>query len=286
MNRFKKKMHFKKKWRDLEDSINLQHKPDEYEFEDFEQCENYFTTSESEAENVNVNEKCRRGMSTRNFSVLSSFYGDILYKLLKKFSIKNADLEESVNHITRIYNSLKKGKLPEDIDYGEITNCLGYLHKYAPCHSALVCKCMVKVLISSSACVLTNIFQKASLDVVFLGSGPGNDFVGFMHALDEKCKIPSNINVTVVDKMSGWTEIFLESVQELKSSKEVCKISEHINVIPSFMVHDLKQCIVHNEEMKMKMRNADIVFLVKVLSRIPHEYKLTVLKVKYYTDFK
>ncbi|GIY32666.1 uncharacterized protein CEXT_182631 [Caerostris extrusa] len=78
--------------------------------------------------------------------------------------------------------------------------------------------------------------------------------------------------------MSGWMEIFLESVQELKSSKEVCKISEHINVIPSFMVHDLKQCIVHNEEMKMKMRNADIVFLVKVLSHIPHEYKLTVLK--------
>ncbi|GIY32665.1 hypothetical protein CEXT_182621 [Caerostris extrusa] len=146
-------MHFKKKWRVLEDSINLQQKPDEYEFEDFEQSENYSTTSENEAESVNVH-------STRNFSVLSTFYDDILYKLLKKISIKNADLEKSVNHITKIYGSLKKGKLPEDIDYEEITNCLGYLHKYAPCHTALVCKCMDEVLNSSSACVLTDIFQK------------------------------------------------------------------------------------------------------------------------------
>ncbi|GIX90811.1 uncharacterized protein CDAR_389771 [Caerostris darwini] len=168
------------------------------------------------------------------------------------------------------------------IDYTKKDNCLAYLHRYAICHAALVAEAVTDIFESPSSSILTSKLDKKKLNVMFVGGGPGNDFVGFLTALNGRCDRLFDLDVIIVDKMSGWEDIFTETVKELRkgegSYEKVGSIFDEVNVIPTFIKADLSEYGVWTAEMKNKVETADILFLVKALSHIPHTQKLLALQ--------
>ncbi|GIY03977.1 uncharacterized protein CEXT_515461 [Caerostris extrusa] len=160
-------------------------------------------------------------------------------------------------------------------------NCLAYLHRYAICHAALVTEAVTDIFESSSSTILTSKLDKRKLNVMFLGGGPGNDFVGFLTALNGRCDRLFDLDVTIVDKMSGWEDIFTETVKELRkgegSYEKVGSIFDEVNIFPTFIKADLSEYDAWTAEMKNKLKTADIVFLVKALSHVPDSHKRLIL---------
>ncbi|GFY51802.1 uncharacterized protein TNIN_115481 [Trichonephila inaurata madagascariensis] len=195
-----------------------------------------------------------------------------------KFSVTDFQVTLSIKHVIDNYRQVSSGRLPSEIDYNDIKYCLGYLHRYAPCHTFLVAEVVSTILLESS--VLNDLLNKQTLNVMFLGGGPGNDFVGFLMALHGKHEEIFDLDVTVVDKMSGWENVFNETILQLR--QEACGkagyVFDDVNVSSTFITADLKEAGEWSDEMKTKLGNADVVFLVKALSHIPDEDKLNVIQ--------
>ncbi|GIY03975.1 uncharacterized protein CEXT_515441 [Caerostris extrusa] len=191
---------------------------------------------------------------------------------MEKFSVTFPDVSISTRHLISNYRLVKKGRLPSEIDYTKKDICLAYLHRYAICHASLVAEVVIDIFESSSSSILTSKLDKRKLNVMFLGGGPGNDFVGFLTALNGRCDRLFDLDVTIVDKMSGWEDIFTETVKELRkgegSYEKVGSIFDEVNVFPTFIEADLIRNDEWTYEMKNKLESADIVFLVKALSHI------------------
>ncbi|GFS47234.1 uncharacterized protein NPIL_674531 [Nephila pilipes] len=214
--------------------------------------------------------------------VMLLFYERLLIDLMEKYSVEDIDVRLSIQHLTTNYRQVCNGRLPSEIDYNNTRHCLGYLHRYAACHTFLVSEAVSAILNESD--VLTSPLSKQTLNVVFLGGGPGNDFVGFLTALHGKHEAICALDVTVVDKMSGWENVFNETVLKLRRGA-CCKagyVFDDVNVSSTFITADLKETGGWSDEMETKLRNADIVFLVKALSHIPNEDKKDVLQVLIY----
>ncbi|GFQ94702.1 uncharacterized protein TNCT_713921 [Trichonephila clavata] len=210
--------------------------------------------------------------------VMLIFYETLLINLKRKFSILDIEVRFSIKQLMDNYRHVSYGRLPSDIDYNDMKYCLGYLHRYAPCHTYLVAEAVSAILRES--CVLNELLSKQTLNVVFLGGGPGNDFVGFLIALHGKHEEIFDLDVTVVDKMSGWENVFNETVLQLR--QEACGkagyVFDDVNVSSTFITADLKEASGWSDEMETKLRNADLVFLVKALSHIPNADKCLVLQ--------
>ncbi|CAL1273286.1 unnamed protein product [Larinioides sclopetarius] len=136
------------------------------------------------------------------------------------------------------------------------------------------------ILKYSPSNVLSEKLSQDKLNVMFLGGGPGNDFVGFLTAFHSYHDHPLDLDVTVIDKMSGWEDVFNETVQKLKLSEygKDYNFFNDINITTSFISSDLKNCDEWSTDMQNKMNTADLVFLVKVLSHVPNDEKLSVLQ--------
>ncbi|GFS53686.1 uncharacterized protein NPIL_257481, partial [Nephila pilipes] len=210
--------------------------------------------------------------------VILVFYEILLIDLMKKYSVAYFDVSSSIQYLINNYSLINKGWFPSEIDFNNTKYCLGYLHRFAACHTFLVSEAVSAILNESD--VLTSPLSKQTLNVVFLGGGPGNDFVGFLTALHGKHEAICALDVTVVDKMSGWENVFNETV--LKLRRGACGKAGYVfgDVIGSstFITADLKETGGWSDEMESKLRNADIVFLVKVLSHIPNADRLDVLQ--------
>ncbi|GFT60770.1 uncharacterized protein NPIL_47651 [Nephila pilipes] len=219
-------------------------------------------------------------ISTTEYSVLILFYETLLDDLSKEYSVTPNNISDSIKNIVQSYRNVKRGQLQKYIDYNDIRNCLGYLHRYATCHTALVWVTLTNVFNSCLSSVLTSELSKNNLNVMFLGGGPGNDFFGFLNALYGKHESLINLYVTVVDRMTGWNDVFLKTVEKLKLGDygPASKIFEDVCVIPSFIDFDLKMPVGLNYSLKMKLQSANIVFLVKFLSHISDNDKLIVVK--------
>ncbi|GFY48874.1 uncharacterized protein TNIN_494101 [Trichonephila inaurata madagascariensis] len=220
-------------------------------------------------------------IATKKCSYLVTFYEKLLDDISELSSVTPTNISDSIMNIMKNYASIQSGKLPEDIDYNDISNCLGYLHRYAACHTALVWVTLTTVFNSSLSSVLTPKFSGNGLDVMFLGGGPGNDFVGFLNALYGKHKNLLYIYVTVVDRKTGWNNIFLKTIEKLKEGDygPSSRIFEDVCVIPTFIDFDLKNSVEQNDNLKTKLQNASIVFLVKFLSHVSDNDKLLVLQI-------
>ncbi|PRD23100.1 UNVERIFIED_CONTAM: hypothetical protein NCL1_47306 [Trichonephila clavipes] len=219
-------------------------------------------------------------ITTDKCSYLVTFYEKLLDDISELSSVTPSNISDSIKKIMMNYRSIQRGKLPEDIDYNDISNCLGYLYRYAACHTALVWVTLTTVFNSSMSSVLTPKFSGNGLEVVFLGGGPGNDFVGFLNALYGKHKNLFYIYVTVVDRKTGWNNIFLKTVEKLKQGDygPASRIFEDVCVIPTFINFDLKNSVERNDMLKTKLQSASIVFLVKFLSHVSDNDKLLVLQ--------
>ncbi|KAF8782512.1 hypothetical protein HNY73_012785 [Argiope bruennichi] len=202
-------------------------------------------------------------------------------KLLKTFSIRYVDVTVSVRRLISNLSQVSYGVLPSTRDYKDKSYCIGYLHRYAACHAALVFDAVSDILDpSSSSDVLSAKLQKKSLNVMFLGAGPGNDFVGFLIALLGHHYHLFDLDVTVVDKISGWEAIFNETLESLKRGDcgKASSIFDEVNVTTTFISADLKDSDEWDENMRTKLATADVVFFVKTLSHIPDDDKLLILQ--------
>ncbi|GIY00682.1 uncharacterized protein CDAR_517901 [Caerostris darwini] len=208
------------------------------------------------------------------------FYEKLLIDMMVKFSVTFSDVSISAQRIISWYSRVFYGPLP-DIDYTKKDNCLAYLHRYAICHAALVAEAVTDIFESSSSTILTSKLDKRKVNVMFLGGGPGNDFVGFLTALNGRCERLFDLDVTIVDKMSGWEDIFTETVKELRkgegSYEKVGSIFDEVNIFPTFIKADLSEYDAWTAEMENKLKTADIVFLVKALSHVPDSHKRLIL---------
>ncbi|GBN21655.1 hypothetical protein AVEN_130184-1, partial [Araneus ventricosus] len=148
--------------------------------------------------------------------VIFIFYKTLSIKLLRKFSIRHLDIITSVQHLISNYSQVSYGILPTEINYAKKSHCVGYLHRYAACHAALVFDAVSDIFDPSSSDILSPKLHKKSMNVMFLGGGPGNDLVGFLTALYSHHHHLFDLDVTVVDKMSGWEDVFNETVENLR----------------------------------------------------------------------
>ncbi|CAL1273288.1 unnamed protein product [Larinioides sclopetarius] len=214
--------------------------------------------------------------------VLCAFYRALTDRLMKKFSVEDFDVFISTYHLIRNYREIISGQLPTEIDFNDKATCLGYLHRYAACHTALVLEAVSSMFDSPSNELFLKTYSKR-LNVIFLGSGPGNDVLGFLIALYGNHERIVDLDVTVVDKMSGWKDMFTETIELFKRIKKPRYIKDRnifddVNVSLSFVSADLTDSDEWSDELLDKLESADVVFFVKSLSHIPDSKKKKVLK--------
>ncbi|KAF8782325.1 hypothetical protein HNY73_012624 [Argiope bruennichi] len=210
---------------------------------------------------------------------ISRFYDELVSELTVRYSVAHYQVDNALSSLVYNYRHMKNGRTPQECDYNNISSCIGYLHQYAPCHS-----CMVYAIIHELwRQPLIEIFYlriKNTLNVTFIGSGPGNDFVGFLSALQGTLGFVLNMNVTFVDKMQGWENIVLATIEKLRNGGcgNAENVYKRINVKVSFLKSDITKIALFDQALQINLKTTEVVFLVKALSTIPDEYKHSALK--------
>ncbi|GBN27106.1 hypothetical protein AVEN_104744-1 [Araneus ventricosus] len=201
---------------------------------------------------------------------------------MKKYSVKEEDVANSVHHLMRHYSNIVAGALPVEIDYDAKSTCLGYLHRYAPCHTALVFEAMSSIL-KLNLPIVSSVLNSERVNITFLGSGPGNDMIGFFMSLFGYHQKIEHLDVTNVDKISNWEDAINDTIKLFKRIKNPKFIKERsifevISVTSNFISTDLTKSDEWSDGFKDKLMNTDILFLVKLLSHIPNCEKQRVLQ--------
>ncbi|GFT60775.1 uncharacterized protein NPIL_47671 [Nephila pilipes] len=215
------------------------------------------------------------------YSIILYFYEELLNTLIQRYGVRENDLQSAIQHLVYNYSHLTHGKTPEDLDYNYLSNCLGYLHRYAACHTALVLSVMIRMFHKCPPPAIRKLLAlKNDLNLVCIGSGPGNDLVGFLSALYGKHFGLLDMDVTIVDKMAGWETVFQETIRRLKLGElgNVGKIFKDLKVNTSFLLGDMKYPDSWSNNLKQKLINADIMLISKFLSIVPDADKFRILK--------
>ncbi|GIY90088.1 hypothetical protein CDAR_231711 [Caerostris darwini] len=76
---------------------------------------------------------------------LFEFYEELLNHLMGRHSIHEDQVANAIEHMELKYRKMKH-ITARPIDYDNICNCVGYLHKYAGSHSCMVLEVMLKIL--------------------------------------------------------------------------------------------------------------------------------------------
>ncbi|GFQ74000.1 uncharacterized protein TNCT_572281 [Trichonephila clavata] len=79
------------------------------------------------------------------YSIILYFYEELLNGLIQCCGVRDNDLQSAIQRLVYNYSRIANGKTPEDLDYNYLSNCLGYLHRYAACHTALVLSVMIRM---------------------------------------------------------------------------------------------------------------------------------------------
>lgn len=212
-------------------------------------------------------------------------YETLLDDMLNKGLVKGENVKRAIEHLVNNHSHIANGQTPQDLDYNDLNNCFGYLHRYAACHTALVHTILKRVFhIKPPVAVRRLLCLKESLDIVSLGGGPGSDLVGFCSALYGKHYRISKLNLTIVDHMLGWKKIFLKTIDMLQRTNlgNASDLCQNVEIQPSFIEADVTNPTKWNPNLNLKIRNADVLLLVKVLSVIPDNRKNSSLQVKYF----
>lgn len=215
------------------------------------------------------------------YSIILYFYERLLDYFMQRRCVQSEHVEQAIKCLSYNYSHVVNGKTPAELDYNKLSNCLGYLHKYAACHTALVHTVMLKIFHTNPPAAIRRMLAlKDDLKLMCLGSGLGNDFVGLLSALYGKHYGFLRIELTAADKMLGWQEIFQETENWLRDGQcgNASGIFREIAVKACFTQSDLKVSQSWSEEFKRRLSNADLITLVKFLSVVPKEDKITVLK--------
>lgn len=216
------------------------------------------------------------------YPVILLFNETLLDEMLSKKLASAECVERSIAFLMRNYGRTAKGKTPEELNYNDLNNCFGYLHRYAACHTALVRNVLKRVFhVTPPGPVKRILCLKDSLDVISLGGGPGNDIFGFCSALYGRHYGFLQMNLTVVDRMIGWREVFTQTDKMIRNGiyGNVSALFKDVQVETNYMLADMTNKISWSDEFKRKLENADIFLLVKVLSVVPDREKVQFLQV-------
>lgn len=215
------------------------------------------------------------------YPIILLFYETLLDDMLNRSFVRKDAVQNAISHLTANYRHTFNGSTPDNLDYNDLNNCFGYLHRYAACHTALVRTVLKTVFhVSPPAAIKRILSLKDSLEVVSLGGGPGNDIVGFCSALYGKHYGLLKIDITIVDEMAGWERIFFQTERMLRHQTygNASALFKDVNIQTFYLQADLTNRNSWNSSLRAKLESADILLLVKVLSVIPDREKVDLLQ--------
>lgn len=213
------------------------------------------------------------------YRIILQFNTTLLDHMLNSKLVDANSVRNSIAHLKSNYSRTVRGKTPEDLDYNDLDNCVGYLHRYSACHTALVLKSLKKVFHAAFS-VQRILFEKDSLHVISLGGGPGSDLLGFCSALfDRQCGFPQ-MTFTLVDQMAGWQDVFNQIVKMIRTGNygDASALFQFRQVFTDFFSADLTNKMSWDYDLERRLEIADIFLLCKVLSVVPDEKKVLFLK--------
>ncbi|GBM30134.1 hypothetical protein AVEN_78527-1 [Araneus ventricosus] len=210
--------------------------------------------------------------------IISLFYDELISDLIKNHSAEENQIEQAIEVLVFNYSQMRFGRTPYGCDYNNIYHCIGYLHRYGSSHSRMVFEIMHEVW----RLPLNDIIYmrvKQNLNVTFIGSGPGNDFVGFLSAMHGMCGFILNVNVMCVERMSGWENVFSATIEKLAkgNSGYAGNVYKRLKIKSSFLKCDITDISGLEQNLKQTLAATDMLFIVKVFSTIPDEKKLRTL---------
>lgn len=214
---------------------------------------------------------------------LIRLFKSLVRHLVQDYDLCNKAIRAAIHDMNDTFRKVPYGIYPTQINYDNMHYCVGYLHRFAPCHAAMVQDAILKVLESPPLEITSKFTSKKTLNVVCLGSGPGNDLFGFLSAFHSQCMKLRGIDITVVDKGLGWRAVFNNTVRVLQeeSHGNLSRLfREGPNIATSFIRADLEG-YVFPSALRAKLYTADVILLMKVLSQIPDVNRICVLKVSF-----
>ncbi|CAL1274014.1 unnamed protein product [Larinioides sclopetarius] len=212
-------------------------------------------------------------------NIINRFYDELVTDLTVRYSVQDNEIEKAIGCLVSCHRHMRCGRSPNYCDYNNICYCIGYLHQYASCHSCMVLT-VIYELWRSSRIEIFYLRIKNTLDVTFIGSGPGNDFVGFLSAIHGMRGFVLNMNVTIVDKMQSWENVVLATDEKLRNGGcgKAGNVYKNVNVRISFLKSDITKSLVFDLPLQTNLKTTDVVFLVKMLSTVPDEDKRSALR--------
>ena len=229
---------------------------------------------------------CHLNVHQNSYAHLVDLFKRLVDDLKRNHDLNENDIQKAIDVMNCNFRRVSHGQLPIEIDFNDMNFCVGYLHRFALCHAAMVQKDIVfHVLQSPPLELLDKLSNNQSLNIVSIGSGPGNDVIGFLSGFHSQCMKLQSLDITVVDKMSGWNQAFTTAIQILRSDKSNRILSALFQnggpvVTTSYIADDLELDNL-STDLEMKLRKADVILLVKVLSHVPDHKKLLFLRVSH-----
>ncbi|KAG8179253.1 hypothetical protein JTE90_006153 [Oedothorax gibbosus] len=229
-------------------------------------------------------------MCNKTLKVHQNSYSHLLYlfrhlaeDLKRNHNLNENDVQTAIDVMNINFRRVSKGQLPSEINFNDMNYCVGYLHRFALCHATMVQKAIVfHVLRSPPLELMVKLSPNQGLNLVGIGSGPANDVIGFLSAFKDQCTKLRSLDITVVDKMPGWNQAFTEAVRILRSDKSSGVLSTLFksggpDVTTSYLAGDLEMENL-SQGLQTKLRSADVILLIKVLSHVPDHKKLLLLR--------
>ncbi|KAG8185598.1 hypothetical protein JTE90_023297 [Oedothorax gibbosus] len=221
--------------------------------------------------------KNKNAQDCQNFIVL---FESAVKGLMQDYCLNENTIKLALEDMIESYRNVQNGTIQTEIDFNNLNYTVGYLKRFALCHAAMVQEVILNILEAPPHELSSKLVRNQKLNLVCLGSGPGNDLVGFLSAFHCHFMKLTDLDITVVDRMSGWQVAFNRIIQLLKNEFHgnlSILFREGPNVTTSFIAEDLKSdalCF----DLKLKLRGADMILLVKSLSHVPNKHKLQFLK--------
>lgn len=184
--------------------------------------------------------------------------------------VKGLKDEEIVKSIYSLKDSrnFKIEPKPKPLEYDKFENIAAFLHYSSRLGAGLA---RLKILEAARNCkTLEKKLKKPNLNVICLGSGPGNDAIGFLSALSE-IYYPENLRITVVDKFKEWffctkiADVFIKEDNFGKAS-EICKKTK----VEFFYIDadiETSQTPKH-EEYLQHLSEADVIIICRLITNL------------------
>ncbi|GFT60772.1 uncharacterized protein NPIL_47661 [Nephila pilipes] len=212
--------------------------------------------------------------------LMFKFFEDLIKYLMDSHFISPYQVHRAVERLLSINTHVRNNQTFQELDYNDIRNRIGYLRVLGPAHSFLVFEVMSKIFHDTTPTQIRKMLREPSLNVLFLGCGPGNDFFGFLSALYGRHLGIHLLNVTLMDKKRGWESVFTAIKNRLSGFGDrarAARVYSDVKIQTSFVEGNICE-IERNVEITEIIRRMDLIFMVKIMPYLPVDEKETILR--------